>query len=388
MKSNLLSALRKYRPRENHDPLENFITEAFAWLLQNHPLFGEFFLKKIALGLQLQFAPGGATIEWETQVHAEGLRPDMVGAVGERAFIFEHKAWSALRPNQIRDYRNQAVLKYGKENYHLILITAASYLIDQNPDLALCWHDVHAWIKEWQSHRDYEEEFLFEDFCQLLENEGMGPPAEISHAAVLSFLPAKNFLGKISDLIQRAAKYPWASLLPAGECKVHLPGHHGRLWGDDKYGFIGFYLLGDSSDWSPSISVGFFHDPRDYHIEWSSPSNPDFSINLDFNIQLHPNYADHPLYRRMVEDLSQSVARSQPEFDFLDHLATTPNPNRWHPLHIRMPMLELLRGTRDAEEQRLRLIGATSSILKLITDCQPFWELRAELRKAAAKEKP
>lgn len=280
MKSNLLSALRKYRPRENHDPLENFITEAFAWLLQNHPRFGEFFLNKIASKLQLQFVAKGATTEWTTQVNFEGLRPDLIAETDGRAFVFEHKAWSALRPNQLQNYRNQAILKYGKENYHLILITAASYLIDQNPDLALCWHDVHAWIKEWQSHRDYEEEFLFGDFCQLLENEGMGPPAEISHAAILAFLPAQYFLNKISDLIQRAAKHDWASSLPAGECKVHLPGHRGCLWGDDKYGFFGFHLLDDGANWASSISVGFFPDPKEYLFEWLCPSNPDFSINL------------------------------------------------------------------------------------------------------------
>lgn len=30
----LLTSLRKYHPRENTNPVENFITEAFAWLLR------------------------------------------------------------------------------------------------------------------------------------------------------------------------------------------------------------------------------------------------------------------------------------------------------------------------------------------------------------------
>jgi hypothetical protein len=158
------------------------------------------------------------------------------------------------------------------------------------------------------------------------------------------------------------------------------------LWGDDKYGHIGFHLLGDPSDWAPGISVGFLYDTEDRRIEWLSPTNPDFSISLDFNIELYPNYTDNPLFRRMVTELSESVARLTPEFQFLDHLATSKNPNRWHPIHIRMPMLELLRGTRDAEEQRLRVIDATSSILKQIMSCQPFLELRAELRKATEKQ--
>ncbi|MEM6502043.1 MAG: hypothetical protein AAF685_09415, partial [Cyanobacteria bacterium P01_C01_bin.89] len=43
MGNGLLSSLRKYRPREGHDPLENFITEAFAWILRKHPDFSVFF---------------------------------------------------------------------------------------------------------------------------------------------------------------------------------------------------------------------------------------------------------------------------------------------------------------------------------------------------------
>jgi hypothetical protein len=47
MATGLLESLRKYRPREGKDPLENFITEAFSWILNNHLYFSEFFLIEI-----------------------------------------------------------------------------------------------------------------------------------------------------------------------------------------------------------------------------------------------------------------------------------------------------------------------------------------------------
>jgi len=40
----LLESLRKYRPREGKDPLENFITEAVSWILKNHADFSKYFL--------------------------------------------------------------------------------------------------------------------------------------------------------------------------------------------------------------------------------------------------------------------------------------------------------------------------------------------------------
>ena len=48
METGLLESLRKYRPREGKDPLENFITEAFAWILNNYSDFAEFFINKYA----------------------------------------------------------------------------------------------------------------------------------------------------------------------------------------------------------------------------------------------------------------------------------------------------------------------------------------------------
>ena len=48
LETGLFEALRKYSPREGNDPLENFITEGFAWLLNKYPEFGEFFLQYFA----------------------------------------------------------------------------------------------------------------------------------------------------------------------------------------------------------------------------------------------------------------------------------------------------------------------------------------------------
>jgi len=360
--------------------LENFITEAFAWLLQNHVGFGEFFLQRIARRLGMESFSSKTNRAWITQANFDGIFPDLVCEADGRAFVFEHKAWSHLHINQLPSYRERAAAKYGNENYRLILITAASHLIDQNPDLGLCWYDVHAWIKDWQNHSAYESDFLFDDFCRLLESEGMGPPAEISHAAILSFLPAKRFEAKVSDLIYRASKYAWSALIPPGECNLHLPGHHGRLWGDDKCGFTGFFLLGVGALWSPGISVGFLVDPSDRRFEWLNPTNPDFTVSIDFNTNLYPRYSDHPLYRAAMDQLARAVNISLPDFQFFDHLSASADPNRWHPIHIRMPMLELLRGTCTAEDQRVRLIDRTSSVLRLILDCEPFWALRAALR--------
>jgi len=45
METGLLESLRTYRSGEEKFPLENFLTEAFAWISNNHSDFSEFFLE-------------------------------------------------------------------------------------------------------------------------------------------------------------------------------------------------------------------------------------------------------------------------------------------------------------------------------------------------------
>jgi hypothetical protein len=50
-KSSLLTNLSHQRPSEGRNPLENFITEAFAWILQSDPAFAlRFLTERICAG--------------------------------------------------------------------------------------------------------------------------------------------------------------------------------------------------------------------------------------------------------------------------------------------------------------------------------------------------
>lgn len=199
MEHSLLVSLRKYRPREGDNPLENFITEAFAWLLKNYDSFSEYFIDKILnlLGVEID----ADAFDWSTQVNFGGVFPDMLCRIGDTALVFENKAWSHLHENQLDNYR-----LYASQNFndsYLILITAAASQHSQNPDLALCWSDVYVWIQEWIDSQDDEPDFIFKDFLLLIKNEGMGSPAPISNEAILSYYPSRGFKQQISDLIKK-----------------------------------------------------------------------------------------------------------------------------------------------------------------------------------------
>ena len=121
MEIGLFEALRKYSPREGNDPLENFITEGLAWLLNKYPEFGEFFLQYLKEKLQLNV--NRYDCEWITQDYFDGTYPDMVCRFRDvnKAIVFEHKTWRSLGKNQLDNYR-----KYAEDNFddsRVVLIT-------------------------------------------------------------------------------------------------------------------------------------------------------------------------------------------------------------------------------------------------------------------------
>lgn len=372
IKTSLLTALRNYRPRENHDPLENFITEAFAWLLVNYPRFGRFYLNKIGQRLQQPELSSSAEIEWVTQLNLGGVFPDLVGRAGKEVYLFEHKAWSHLHANQLANYRTAASAEYGETSYRLVLIVGGRHLIDQSPDLALCWHEIHAWIGEWRNHTQFEDDPLFADFQRLLEHEGMGPPAPVSYEAALAFRFARSFETTLSELVRRAFHHPWNASLGSLPIKPHLPWHHGLPGGQDPWGRVGINLCGDLSEGAPGLFVGFLIDPADHKVAWADPACPDFGAIFDVNIETFSNYDVTREFILLREALPKHIARDCPDYRVLDHLASSEAPNRWHPLHVRKPMTEFLRGTLTADEQYTRFVSEASRLAKAILDCAEF----------------
>lgn len=175
MENDLFVALRKYRPPDDRDPLENFITDAFAWTLNTYPGFGVFFMQEIISRLDRCDVEVSENPEWRTQGNFDHKRPDMFCTVSENAFLFENKAWGNLEPHQLDSYRACADGKFpGK--YHLILITGSTNLHDQEPDLALCWYTICDWIESYLKNPEIvaDNHFILRNFLELLKHEGMG----------------------------------------------------------------------------------------------------------------------------------------------------------------------------------------------------------------------
>ena len=140
LSQSLLVRLSTYRPREKRNPLEDFITEAFAWILNNDQKFAEYFVQKLDListfNVSDYYFETQVSFIYEDEETEEKniFRPDMVLKSGTKdQIIFEHKTWSHLHEKQLDNYRLSSSAQ------HLVLITASNYQHTQKSDNLLIW---------------------------------------------------------------------------------------------------------------------------------------------------------------------------------------------------------------------------------------------------------
>ena len=378
MATGLFEALRRYPRKENQDPLENFITEGFAWILNNYPDFGEFFLQD--LEKKLKWSIGNYDCEWLTQENFGGKYPDMVCHFKDenKAIIFEHKMWRHLHENQLANYK-----KYAKKNfddYRIVLITATQQQHEQDPDLALCWSDIYNLISDWE--KSDNNELLIKDFQQLLKSEGLGPPAPISHTSIRYHYETKDLEKNISDLIRRVEgreerKKEWKEMIKE-DYNLSILFQRGKY---NYYGRIGLELLSLDGPLGPGgIFVGILVDGEDHKTEPIDPvKGPDFCLIISFSESLHDFYTEEKSYKKLVEELlPKKVEQLNDGWQFYDHLKDfeAPRKNKYHPIHIRKPMLDVFCGTESGEDQEERFYEAASELIKLVVEEESFWSLR------------
>lgn len=377
MNDNLLVALSKYRPREGHTPLENFITESFAWILRNNREFASEFLRKLC-------KQGDSTeIKLiDTQVCLSGTYPDMVVQTQAGAFLFEHKTFTPLSAKQLGKYREFGNQKYGP--VRIVLITGSKAQHEQNPDIALTWLDVYQFVMD-AATRLQRSTFLI-DFADLLKEHGLGPQPALSYESMISYLPSKNFrsnlqniLWKVHETVRTGSKIQplYAGESAGVEGNIKWNGDIGKFWGR-----VGTEYL---KVWRPGIFVGCVVDNEDHansYMDYSKGIDYCLIVSFDQDASEDDNmkcyglidYEHDPLYKDLVAELLSVVAELD-GYELYNHLIDQ-EPNRWHPLYLRKSLSEVLKGCETQEEQVARLVHDSERLVGLLASFNNFTKLR------------
>ena len=385
MEPNLLTALRKYSPKEELDPLENFVTEAFCWLLSNDEHFSSYFIrylfnKEIFSGKNITAEDFlNPSLKWSTQYNLNGVRPDMICEAGNAAIIFEHKVWSELADKQLENYREGA--KKNFEHWRLVFIAGREGLFPNkgDTDLSICWSDVHKMIGGFLKEKQESElAFMCRSFQHLLESEGMGPPAPVSHEAIMSYLIGKELEGPLKNLLKLAYEKnkSWLSFIESVE------GTEKRFdeVKEDRWGRYGIQLISlDSLGWNPGIFVGVLLDGSDHYTKpLNKHRGPDFCLIFSMAEKFHGEYPSCPHYLALVDAVEKRVAKLGDGWCFYDQLndPSKTSRNKWHPLHIRKPLLDVLAGTKTADDQVEKINEAAELLIKGLAGLDEFKAFR------------
>lgn len=340
--------------------VEDFITNAFCWLLSN-TVCGERFVDHLgSLGSEGFKLPelDRDNLKWETQTQfprGDGyrVRPDMTctDTNGKRGIVFEHKAWSELHDRQLKNYREY----HPFEEAPIVLITAHPGQHRPGANLSLCWYQVYRWLKKHlETEQDPVVEFVVRNFCTLLDRKGLGPMKPLRDEDLRNYFDVRELLRNLLRNLR-------ATMLAVS----------GREWRGDvvnrtvreRWGRVGFDLRGK---WNPGVFVGVLLDGSDHG---TSPlclkKGPDACVILDVDRKLQPA-TKICAYQRLETEL-ESKSKDLPQgWKLYNHARDEKGLNPWHPYHIRCPLIDVLAGTETAEAQVDKFYEDAHKVVELI----------------------
>ena len=377
MDDSLLVSLRRYRPREGRDSLEDYLTEIFAWLLRNSREVADAFLDTVMSHVpeadRLELPDADQDITWETQAPYPGARLDMLAQWPGGALLFEHKVHAPLSAEQVNKYRELAASEFPGKSARVIVVSANTGQHRPEAHGCLCWEDVYKLLEARQETlSDPAEHFHIASFLALLRHEGLHPAAPISHQAVAFYPVAWRFPEQLADALTPLAYEEW----PLAER------YEGRS-PKTRWGRLGFELIpaGGPLHWMPGLFVGVILDGRDHLVQNRHTDRVMLNVILDFSVKLHDIYPQLPSYRRLVQQLRERTPHRG--WHFYDHLEERP-ANRHHPLYLETPLLDVLRGTTTMEEQRDAIRRAVRDALELLQHDDALKTLTDEVRHKAS----
>lgn len=278
---NLFNALFEFHPRDGHTPKENFLSEAFAYVLKTCDDARDAWLSRVLRQPVKSKQLKVTTRQTERGDEGVAVYPDMIigGENNEKPFTIysEHKWDSPCNSAQIREYIKIADRR--GDQCGLIFIGASHRQKREaersDPKMkgkAFLWEDVFQVLDRPQNKSQILVEFL--DF---MKTHGLSPGQPIEPTSMVGFIQSKGFLTTLEHCANRLNDdFDW-DFFP----KRYL-GDKGRAV-TSRWGRIAIEFA--TPEWKPTITVGFLVDEWDHGVSFV---NPQKGIDLLLRIEAAP----------------------------------------------------------------------------------------------------
>lgn len=352
---NLFDALFSFHPRNDHNPKENFLTEAFAYLLRTDDGVRDRWLSTL-----LKRAVEGATASILTQRMEQDQAGDSlicdlwISAQlgdGESVQIYcEHKWDSPCNNDQLQKYQRFAA----REKAHLVFVGATSR---QKSDAATCLPEDRCACFTWEDvYRALEglspKSTLLQEFLEFMKGQGLSHGKPLTIEGMTAFLRAADFRKSLLNLANKLlASYPW-DVVPRR--------FHAKKYVHDAYGRVGIRF--ETKDWKPAITLGFLYDESDHRV---TLVNRDNGIDLLLRIEASPNDTRslNP-HLRDVLDAKRSALQKEAASVLLK--GERGNGNKYSLLIVRDCLGDVIRDRETQADQLTAIANKLARWLKIL----------------------
>jgi hypothetical protein len=193
-------------------------------------------------------------------------------------------------------------------------------------------------------------------------------------------MDVRRLWDELAAIHEEAKQRPWSEVFAA--LAWERAERHAYVRGKRPLGFFeGRFGLNLLRSWMPGVFIGAYLLDYDHRVPvLAAEEGGDFALILDI-LQNDAGFdADGYLASPEFSALRRRLGASRTPWDFRDHLAE-PRCVKWHPLHLRRPLRDVLGGTRTFEERRDRWFAAADDVTGLLLAGGELAQLRVRLER-------
>ena len=350
--------------RRNSD--EDFLTELFAWTLNNITEIGTKYVKFLCKRSNILYAHDIQMTQVETQQSVSNGVIDLVIYTDKNiAFICEHKIDAWLSDGQISKYMNCSN-KFASKCYS-VLVTRSSIQWTQYADVKICWSDVYEFLNKEIDNYQSEERFIIEQVAIFLEDNGMSMNETINPQSLVGYWDCINLGNSLNIIFTSIMSSDWLKECPALSKLKIWNGNNFSMDMESYWGRCGFNFYtcypNPSKKWKPGLFIGVLLDTKDHKIyprDWFK--GPDFVVFLEIN------YDDKKIYHSTLasteyKDLVKRLSINSGTFEFI---ANKDLKNKWRLAVLKKPLADVISGTKTLQDQAKAIKESAISAINLM----------------------
>lgn len=308
----LFKFLTGYVPTEKRESKEDFLTQAFAWLLKEVEGLSEAYIRFLKQNEKIELPSNFEKIEIITQRKLKGCtredgkegRLDLLISVnGNTYFICEHKVDSELSENQIKKYMdNKAEIDpTPTAKFYSVLLTKSVSQHTQPANVSIIWGDIKEFVDNFLQEKSSTEgkyRFLLEQFSLYLSEKGLEKAKAINKDELEKYDYKKYAEDKNNYMVELIKTLDYFNYRLLDEIQYdselriicpnidklsdapYEPEFHRSRWGRrgidlfadlwdprGKNKMKNEYDMSKPAWWKPGLFIGFLLDPTDHKLE-------------------------------------------------------------------------------------------------------------------------